>query len=114
MGEMLAFVGGGADKKLTPEEVKQNTKNNNLNSQHARRSQMYLNRALVRWEEKKRELRLRHVVDVQIHRQAAMHIADDLLSRNTLAMQEANRLFQQEVRRDLRKSVRNNSTQIPY
>lgn len=110
----LGAIGGGAPVSLSPDQREQGKKQHDLNSQHARRSQMYLNRALVRWEEKKRELRLRHVVDIQIHRQAAMHIADDLLSRNTLAMQEANRLFQQEVRRDLRKSVRNNSTRIPY
>lgn len=114
VGEMLAFVGGGVDKKLTSEEVKQNTTINNRISQHTRRSQTYLHRALVKWEEKKRELRLRHVVDVQILGQAAMLIAKDLLSRNTPAMQEAKRLFQQEVRRDLHKSVSPNSTRIPY
>lgn len=103
VGEMLAFVGGGADKKLTPEEAKQNTTTNNCISQQTRRALRYYQKAWEQYQTETTETMTPETILIK-----AQHIADQVLARDSPAMNEAREWYWKEVNRDprLRESYR--------
>ena len=101
IGEALAWVGGGASERLTEAQKKQTTRVGNKQAKQDSRTLQYYDRAWERYLSKKEELASRGIRDEQSLRQAAENIASKEFSRKTDAKEEAQRLFWQEVEKDL-------------
>lgn len=101
IGNALAYIGGGPNKRLTEKERKESKRRQDLEAQWKRRTLQYLHRAWGCWLSKKKELADRGITDKTMLWKAADNITKEELYKGGKAKQEARRLYYQQIKRDL-------------